>query len=118
MDNDEEFFASENTDAFPDATDKSESYADYAARLTVWKAKQEQLARMADAPRQPVQPISSADLRKWEAEHGFPQPVPTGYHGRFDMLSVDDIKWLAAMQIDPIEEAPPDTRIWKPREAS
>ena len=41
--------------------------------------------------------------------------LPIGYHGRFDMLSVDDIKWLAAMQIDPIEEAPPDTRTWRPR---
>lgn len=42
--------------------------------------------------------------------------LPVGYHGRFDMLSVDDVKFLIACGIDPIEEAPPDMRIWKPRE--
>lgn len=99
MDNDEEFFAPENTDAFPDATDKSESYADYAARLSAWQQ------------RPPAWTSPSAQLRA-----GGITPLPIGYHGRFDMLSVDDIKWLAAMQIDPIEAAPPDTRIWKPRE--
>ena len=82
----------------PDADDpffEQESFTDYSTRLAAWQAKQERFARMSDAPQQPVHPISSADLRKWEAEHGFLQPVPTGYHGRFDMLSVDDVKLLA-----------------------
>ena len=42
-------------------------------------------------------------------------PLPQGSNGRFDELSVEDIRFLAALEIDILTEAPPDRREWKPR---
>ena len=41
--------------------------------------------------------------------------LPTGFHGQYDSLTVEDVKFLLSCGIDPIEEAPPDTRTWRPR---
>jgi hypothetical protein len=43
------------------------------------------------------------------------QPLAQGANGRVDELSVEDIKFLAALEIDVLTEAPPDRREWKPR---
>lgn len=36
-----------------------------------------------------------------------------GWMGRYDELTVDDVKFLISCGIDPVEEAPPDTRVFR-----
>lgn len=70
---------------------KNESQ-DYGARLRAWREK------IGDAP----------EIAK---------PLQEKANGRFDELSVEDIRFLAALEIDVLTEAPPDRREWKPRVA-
>jgi hypothetical protein len=63
---------------------------EYGARLQAWREK------IGDAPKEEA-------------------PLATGENGRFDDLSVEDIRFLAALEIDVLTEAPPDRREWKPR---
>ena len=44
-----------------------------------------------------------------------PEALPTGFHGQYDLLTVEDVKFLLSCGIDPIEEAPPDIRTWRSR---
>ena len=60
-----------------------------------------------------------ARLQAWRKQIGDTSvvltPLPQGSNGRFDELSVEDIRFLAALEIDVLTEAPPDRREWKPR---
>ena len=60
-----------------------------------------------------------ARLQAWREKIGDTsetvQSLPEKSNGRFDALSVEDIKFLAALEIDVLTEAPPDHREWKPR---
>lgn len=58
-----------------------------------------------------------ARLQAWREKIGDAEPasLPEKSNGRFDKLSVEDVRFLAALEIDILTEAPPDQREWKPR---
>lgn len=85
---------------------------DYAERLSAWFKKMAEKDAQADetldviryervvAERNRVRNLDIEAFAAWQKQS--PNWLPEGYHGRTDLLTVDDVKFMIACGIDPL----------------